>query len=513
MGEPDTTFCLFFRSSTEAAVLSCDHHGITSEELLHYPLSSFVADADGDADVGQLRYNLRERHRQKLFRLLFATRQQIAVSGRLRELWEERERLFPGAPGVPHISAIMSKGRAKANENARTLQEAQGNTELDTESEDDDLDELYRPKPKPAFNATTPRRNYQAPSNITPLSPTRLAEPRPVVPQPPPSRSCGRPSARGRLPHAPANLPIIPRRNHSSLLFEGRLVNIGRQRLRKYAEQFAIHEPKVSTEASEQLLAFRSENTAPEVPIELPAVADAASRSAKELNHFINHTMKSIVEGSGKFQQYMTELQDEISQERQQVQLGVYGNLRPPNPYASSPGFGVSSTDPFSASSGAGGRGSQWAQRIEETRSHEIERQQALEQKIDDTIERKLQKAEEAEQRQRRKYRLHCEQGEVRRQIAQEQKLRNERAKELHIQQDIARREHRHVKAEQCQLGKKDLAARNKQTHDMVSVFKATLKSEQANMIATKTFDVPPLVQSVWDPETSTANIGPLAPQ
>lgn len=110
MGEPDTTFCLFFRSSTGAGVLSCDHHGITSDELLHYPLTSFIADADGDVDIGQLRYNLRERHRQKLFRLLFMTRKQIAESGRLRELWEERERLFPDAPGVPQISAIMSKG-------------------------------------------------------------------------------------------------------------------------------------------------------------------------------------------------------------------------------------------------------------------------------------------------------------------------------------------------------------------------------------------------------------------
>lgn len=181
----DDLFRTFFYGNGEAAVLACDEIGVVPMELLHVPKAYFYESANplsspavlaaligtspqqpsqpqGGAlgpratdEQATIRYNMRERFRQQLFRRLFAVRQRIIQSGALETMWAEREMLRPDAPGIPDFPSLMppaSSGGAGAtaaasphgaNQGRHPLagrqqqQQQQQHSDFDTQSDSD----------------------------------------------------------------------------------------------------------------------------------------------------------------------------------------------------------------------------------------------------------------------------------------------------------------------------------------------------------------------------------------
>jgi hypothetical protein len=258
MGEADALFCSLFRTDVECAMLACDDAGLLPEELLYLPRDVFLVGI-ATAEQGMIRYNMRERFRQEMFRKVFGMKRALLLKGRdhIAQRWALRSDMYPEAAAAPDLDRIPRKKvaewkhRRDADEEAeddptavvharRTEDEA-----LDTESDDDGLDEYFRPKPPPMRSEDEKTRGdalgNTPPTSTNPLdhslylwnngtlhsSLTARSSRRKQIAEPPPA-------PRLAIPHVPNEPPRCRALSARHLQSEERHLELSRKRLARY---------------------------------------------------------------------------------------------------------------------------------------------------------------------------------------------------------------------------------------------------------------------------------------
>lgn len=235
-------------------MLSCDDAGLVPEELLYLPREVFFV---GTAlpEQGLIRYNMRERFRQEMFRKVFGIKRSLMLKGNeyVMQRWHARSEVNLDAPAPPDLSRIPRRkttgrkqhhnGEDGGSDNdsgggARTEDEA-----LDTESEDDGLDEYFHPKPPPpAPREPADDGTNTAASSVggNPLdhslalwangtlrsSLTARSRRKQIAEPPPPSKP--------PIPHVPREPPRCRALSARHLQKEERHLELSRKRLAKY---------------------------------------------------------------------------------------------------------------------------------------------------------------------------------------------------------------------------------------------------------------------------------------
>ena len=608
MALPDTTFCLFFRTHPEAACLACDGVGVSHEELLFIHEDLFIASAPS-RDVGLLQFNLRERQRQDLFRRLFLARQELIAEGSVQQRWEERRRLFPLAQPPPNVKALMaagrdqqramgiephrrrhsgdgSGGRRRSSSGGGMLRGGrfepdEGEEAFDTESEEDDLDEFYQPKPKPPPLSAGigikghPSYMYSSSGGVSPPNSRKSSSSaghslrhsqqnaaakktasnannnnnnnRHHQQQRNGSRSpvmSPRQVAAATFPQPPTGPPPAPSRTADTLVAEARAVRVAKQRLRQYAHEYASEEVAFSERqrrASEAAMAKSANNQTLNRPsssassttgggmrltygseggggaghsasavvshnnttlasstasplVRLPAVPDAGRTAERLIRNLIAATLTDVVSEAGLQRRAADEAAEGVERERR----GEFtlNTVRCEYPSTPSPGFGHRS--PASA------RGQHWASRRGELVASEARAATARLERLEEKWERKRGVIEAAEAEKMNPHRLNNEAAKMRSVLASERREGVTTAKENEMLRGVARRSPRHAHAERVQEARRAVAAKNKETHERLMLYRKAIEEERQQMGHTKRYGVPDAVRALWDANSDT---------
>ena len=246
MAHQDAIFVTFFGRDKEAAMLACDELGVYPMELLYLPKGIFLHTAPSE-EHALVRYAMRERSRQQMFRKLTALRSKLVASGNVQELWAARTELMPDGPFSPELDPAVV---------------AQAATHVDTESDDDGYDEYFRPRP-PGYQKQQ-RQLITSPAG--PSSSTTAENQQPKSPGATRTKGglqqeSGSPTRRGttsasfsqqqspagaeasslsmamvkRKPVPPRQPPVLTHVNKATLSKQEKLLDVHRKRLAKFA--------------------------------------------------------------------------------------------------------------------------------------------------------------------------------------------------------------------------------------------------------------------------------------
>lgn len=535
MGEADAVFCSLFRDDPEAAMLACDEAGLFPEELLHLPKAVFFIGVQSE-EQGNIRYNMRERFRQEMFRKVFGIKKAILLKGDVMQRWIERNEIFPEAPGIPDVSKLRRK-IAEGHVGSDGSPKSEGE-DFDTESEDDGLDEHFRPKPKVLPQPSAAPAVPPPTTTTVKASPWLRQQPQPPstapATAPPPSRGAASRKSVEPLPPPKPPIPQLPKEpprcrvlTPRALEREGKLLEVSRKRLARYGTQIerAVemihereHERSPQRQNAVQLSTSHATTNTPANPATSWAVAVTPSGSVsnsvlsgalpriplshleakRQLSTLVHKAMVDIAQSAISFNTFREEMEQQ--EEEEQEKYFRKGTPR---------------SDAFGNTSQASAQLQQsrelWAAQAEARRKREEEqRQRELE--VAEAYEKYT--AEKAERTQRvlnQRHHKHLLSNEVQRMrqiFAQEKRDCLTRREEARVSRIVARSEPKHTHAEMVLAEKQFLAQQKKQQHVQLELLRRELKQSVNNMNARCEWEVPKVLEALMASSTPRGGSG-----